>query len=92
MIKLLYLVMYTKKNVFSTPLNFVKSNLMRMFAMLYILKGGEVRKTLWAIFMPTYNNIRFHAPVSLVNATTAFEVYSNGSVWNRSSFSTKQTF
>lgn len=26
---------------------------------------------------------RFHAPVSLVNAATAFEVYGNGSVWNR---------
>ena len=60
--------------------------------MLYILKGGEVRKCLWTFFMSIIEHIRFHAPVSQVNAATAFEVYSNGSVWNRSLFSTQQTF
>lgn len=65
---------------------------LRNFAVRNILKGGEVRKTLWAIFMSASKHIRFHAPVSSVNATTAFEVLRNGSAWNRSLNSTKQTF
>lgn len=64
----------------------------RIFAVLYKLKGGKVRKSLWAIFMPTKKHIRFHAPVSQVNAATAFEVYSNGAAWNRFLFHAKQTF
>ena len=86
MIKLLYLVMYTKKNVFSTPLNFVKSNLMRMFVSTNIMRGGEVRKTMWAIFVSARKHIRFHIPVPNYNGTAAFEVLCNGLVWNRSFF------
>lgn len=53
------------------------------FAMRNILKGGKVRKSLWAFFMPM-RNTWFHAPVPSVNATAAFEVLRNGSAWNRS--------
>lgn len=63
-----------------------------IFASLYILNGGEVRRFMWTFFLSAVKHIRFHAPVSLVNATTAIEVYSNGSAWNRSLLSTKQTF
>ena len=63
-----------------------------IFAMRNKLKGGEVRKCLWAVFLLMTKHIRFHAPVSQVNAATAFEVLRNGSAWNRFSFSTKQTF
>ena len=56
--KLLFSIAYLKK--------------LRNFAMHYISKGGEVRKILWAIFMSASKNIRFHAPVSSVNATAAF--------------------
>ena len=73
-------------------MNFENRNIIPTFAPLNILKGGEVRKSLWAFFMP-YNNTRFHAPVSSVNAMTAFEVLSNGSAWNRSfNNHAKQTF
>lgn len=64
----------------------------RTFAVRNKLKGGEVRKSLWAIFMPIRKHIRFHAPVSQVNAATAFEVLRNGSAWNRFLFHAKQTF
>lgn len=76
--KLLFSIAYLKK--------------LRTFAVRNILKGGEVRKTLWAIFMSATKHIRFHAPVSSVNATTAFEVLRNGSAWNRSLISTKIYF
>lgn len=64
----------------------------RIFAVRNKLKGGKVRKSLWAIFMPIKKHIRFHAPVSQVNAATAFEVLRNGSAWNRSLFPAKQAF
>ena len=73
-------------------LPFANMEKLRIFAALYKLKGGEVRNSMWAIFMPINRHIRFHAPVSQVNAATAFEVYSNGSAWNRFPFPAKQTF
>ena len=67
-------------------INFVKSNLMRMFAVHNILEGGEVRKFMWAIFVSARKHIRFHIPVPNYNGTAAFEVLCNGLVWNRSFF------
>lgn len=69
---------------------FVDMKNVSTFVVRNILKGGKVRKYMWAIFMSARKHIRFHAPVSQVNATTAFEVLRNGSVWNRSFISAQQ--
>lgn len=58
-------------------------------------KAGKSAIICGLFFMLTTKHIRFHAPVSLVNAMTAFEVLRNGSAWNRFLISTKfieQTF
>lgn len=68
----------------SLVFTFGNMNNVCIFAVRNILKGGEVRKKMWTIFMSARKHIRFHAPVLMVNATTAFEVLRNGSVWNRS--------
>lgn len=57
-----------KDNIKSTE-KFADMKNISTFAMLYNFKGGEVRKNLWAVFMSARKHIRFHTPVSSVNAT-----------------------